>query len=69
LSFSAEFLERIDRQTRRIDRFIGLDSMHDLSLEGPVESAGVDRQSFCLACDTGNDPLQPTGELQRLRLE
>jgi len=38
LSFSEEFLERIDRQTRRIDRFIGLDSMPHLSLAGRVKT-------------------------------
>lgn len=66
MSFSEEFLARIDRQAKRTTRFIGLDSMHDLSLEGLVKIAGVHRHSFCLAGFAGNDSQQPPGELQKL---
>jgi len=52
-----------------IARFIGLDSMHYLSLEGLVKSANMDPDHFCLACYTGNYPMQPPGEIQKLCFE
>jgi amidophosphoribosyltransferase len=48
-----------------IARFIGLDSIHYLSLEGLVRSTGVNQEAFCLACYTGKYPLQPPGEIQK----
>jgi amidophosphoribosyltransferase len=52
-----------------IARFIGLDGLHYLSLSGMVEATGMDPNSFCLACYTGNYPLTPPENLQKLCFE
>ncbi|GAB4333937.1 MAG: amidophosphoribosyltransferase [Desulfobulbaceae bacterium] len=39
--------------------YLGLDSLTYLSLEGMVEATGLDRESFCLACYTGEYPVEP----------
>ncbi len=41
-----------------IARFIGLDSLHYLSIEGLLESV-EDKDSYCLACFDGNYPIPP----------
>ncbi|MDP2839886.1 MAG: amidophosphoribosyltransferase, partial [Syntrophales bacterium] len=43
----------------KIASFIGLDGLHYLSLGGMVEATGMSRESFCLACYTGDYPLPP----------
>jgi amidophosphoribosyltransferase len=52
-----------------IARFIGLDGLHYLSLSGMVEAMGMDPNSFCLACYTGDYPLTPPENLQKLCFE
>ncbi len=52
-----------------IGRFIGLDSLHYLSLEGMVEATGMDADSFCLACYTGHYPLPPPPGFGKFCLE
>ena len=42
-----------------IAAFIGLDSLHYLSLDGMVEAAGIPGENFCLACYNGEYPLPP----------
>jgi amidophosphoribosyltransferase len=42
-----------------IASFIGLDSLHYLSIEGMVEATGIPRENFCLACYSGDYPLTP----------
>jgi amidophosphoribosyltransferase len=42
-----------------IAAFIGLDSLHYLSIEGMVEATGIPRENFCLACYSGDYPLEP----------
>ncbi|NLX18086.1 MAG: amidophosphoribosyltransferase [Desulfobulbus sp.] len=39
--------------------YLGLDSLHYLSLEGMVEATGLTRDHFCLACFTGEYPVEP----------
>lgn len=41
-----------------IKRFIGLDSLGYLSVEGLIEGTGTDGNNFCLACFTGNYPVE-----------
>ena len=39
--------------------YLGLDSLTYLSIEGMIEATGLDSDSFCLACYTGNYPIEP----------
>jgi amidophosphoribosyltransferase len=40
-----------------IERFIGADSLRYLSLEGLLRATGMEGDSFCLACFTGEYPI------------
>jgi amidophosphoribosyltransferase len=42
-----------------IAAYLGLDSLHYLSLEGLVEATGKERKDFCLACFDGIYPVAP----------
>jgi amidophosphoribosyltransferase len=52
-----------------IARFIGLDSLYYLSLKGMVKATNMDSKSFCLACYTGEYPLQKPPDLSKFCLE
>lgn len=39
--------------------YLGLDSLHYLSVEGLVEATGLSRDNFCLACFNGEYPIEP----------
>ncbi len=38
---------------------LGLDSLHYLSIEGLIESTGMPRENFCLACFDNDYPVKP----------
>jgi amidophosphoribosyltransferase len=64
--------ELIAAQREYVDavrRFIGLDGLHYLSLKGMVEATGMDCDSFCLACYTGDYPLPPPADLGKFCFE
>jgi len=42
-----------------IAEYLGLDSLHYLSLEGLVQATGMTADNFCLACFDGNYPIAP----------
>lgn len=42
-----------------IAEYLGLDSLHYLSLDGLVEATGMTKKDFCLACFDGNYPITP----------
>lgn len=42
-----------------IRRFLDLDTLHYLSVEGLVEATGMDHDDFCLACFNGDYPVAP----------
>ncbi len=52
-----------------IARFIGLDSLYYLSLEGMVDATRTDSQGYCLACYSGDYPLPIPAELNKYCLE
>lgn len=56
---SVEQLVAGDRNVEEICRYLGLDSLHYLSLEGLVRATGLGREQFCLACFDGNYPVPP----------
>jgi amidophosphoribosyltransferase len=43
--------------------FIGLDSIHSLSLDGRIRTTGLNKDCFCLACYTGKYPTETPGTI------
>jgi amidophosphoribosyltransferase len=52
-----------------ICRFIGADSLGYLSIEGLIKAVGASRDTFCLACFTGDYPIPVQLEMDKLALE
>ena len=52
-----------------IREFIGADSLGYLSLEGLIKAVGRPKDSFCLACFTGDYPMPVQLEMDKLALE
>ena len=52
-----------------IQRYIGVDSLCYLSMEGMLDATGIPRDHFCLACFDGNYPIKPEGEFSKNCLE
>jgi amidophosphoribosyltransferase len=53
----------------QIRDFIGADSLGYLSIEGLIKAVGLPRQSFCLACFTGEYAMPVQLEMDKLALE
>ena len=47
------------KEVDEIAAYLGLDSLHYLSLEGLVKATGVAKKNFCLACFDGKYPIEP----------
>jgi amidophosphoribosyltransferase len=58
-STRGELIAAEKEDEREIAAFIGLDSLHYLSLEGMVRATGMPRENYCLACYSGSYPLVP----------
>jgi len=56
---SCEELIASGNEVDEIARFLGLDSLHYLSLEGMVEATGLKIDDFCLACFNQKYPVEP----------
>ncbi|KUG28334.1 amidophosphoribosyltransferase [hydrocarbon metagenome] len=58
-------------KVEEIARFIGLDSLHYLSIEGLLASvnSSLDESRFCLACFDGKYPITPCAEGMKMCLE
>lgn len=54
---------------KAIADFIGLDSIHYLSVEGMIRATGLKKDCFCLACFTGHYPIAPPEILDKFCLE
>jgi len=52
-----------------IKKFLGLDTLHYLSLEGLLQAINLDRAGFCLACFTGEYPVSFTDDLHKHCME
>jgi amidophosphoribosyltransferase len=48
---------------------IGADSLGYISIDGLVESVGLPQDIFCLACFTGDYPIEVQLEMDKLALE
>ncbi|MCL0098903.1 amidophosphoribosyltransferase, partial [Dehalococcoidia bacterium] len=57
------------RSIPEICQWIGADSLGYLSLDGLIEAVGLPRESFCLACFTGDYPVPVQLEMDKLALE
>jgi amidophosphoribosyltransferase len=55
--------------SEEIKKFLGLDSIHYLSLEGLLRAINLDTAGFCLACFNGEYPVSFTDELHKHCLE
>jgi len=49
--------------------FLGADSLGYLSLEGLIEAVALPKETFCLACFTGDYPIPVQLEMDKLALE
>jgi amidophosphoribosyltransferase len=49
--------------------YLGLDSLHYLSLEGLVEATGLNKDDFCLACFNAVYPVEPDRNFKKDVLE
>ena len=58
-SSKGELIAAQKGEVDKIAAFIGLDSLHYLSLTGMVEAARIPAEELCLACYTGDYPLPP----------
>jgi len=56
---SSSQLIAAEKSVAEIAKYIGLDSLHYLSLDGLVEATGLKKEDFCLACFDGNYPITP----------
>lgn len=57
------------KTVEEIRDFIGADTLGYLSIEGLLESIGLPREIFCLACFTGEYPIPVQLEMDKLALE
>jgi len=58
-----------NKSVAEIRDFIGADSLGYMSIEGLLKSASMPRDSFCLACFTGDYPMAVQLEMDKLALE
>ena len=56
-------------QVDEIAKFLGLDSLRYLSIEGMVEATGFEKPTFCLACFNGEYPVPPDKNFTKLGME
>jgi amidophosphoribosyltransferase len=56
---SSSQLIACNKTNAEIAQYLGLDSLHYLSLEGLVEATGMSKDNFCLACFNGVYPVEP----------
>ena len=57
------------KSTPEICQFIGADSLGYLSIEGLIKAVALPRDTFCLACFTGDYPIPVQLEMDKLALE
>ena len=68
-SSKGELIAAQEGDVSAIARFIGLESLHYLSVEGMVAATGMPADQFCLSCYTGDYPLIPPENLEKLCFE
>ena len=68
-SSKGELIAAQNENTAEIAEFIGLDSLHYLSLAGMLEATGMPANNFCLACYDGQYPLEPPADMGKFCFE
>lgn len=68
-SSKGELIAAKKENEKAIADFIGLDSIHYLSVEGMVRATGLNKDCFCLACFTGNYPIAPPETIDKFCME
>jgi len=68
-SSKGELIAAQEGDVSAIARFIGLESLHYLSVEGMVAATGMPADQFCLSCYTGDYPIAPPENLEKLCFE
>ncbi|MBU4376322.1 MAG: amidophosphoribosyltransferase [Candidatus Omnitrophica bacterium] len=58
-----------NRSVKEIGEFIGVDSLGYISLEGMLNAMLLPKDSFCVACFTGDYPLKPPAKISKYSLE
>ncbi len=51
------------RTTAEICKFLNADSIGYLSMEGLIDSVGIEENNLCLGCLTGKYPVEIPGEV------
>jgi amidophosphoribosyltransferase len=46
-----------------------LDSLHYLTVDGMVRATGLPKECFCLACYTGDYPIDPPEKIDKFCME
>lgn len=68
-SSKGELIAAQSENTAEIAKFIGLDSLHYLSLKGMLEATDMSPTDFCQACYDGRYPLAPPENIEKLCFE
>lgn len=55
-----------EKSVEQIRNSLGLDSLHYLSIDGLIESTGMPKESFCLACFNNDYPVEPDPHFHKL---
>ncbi|PIP09095.1 MAG: amidophosphoribosyltransferase [Syntrophobacteraceae bacterium CG23_combo_of_CG06-09_8_20_14_all_50_8] len=68
-SHKGELVAAQNEHIEEIAKFIGLDSLHYLSLRGMVKATEMDAENFCLACYDGQYPITPPANMGKFCFE
>jgi amidophosphoribosyltransferase len=64
-SSKGELIAAKKENEKAIAEFIGLNSLHYLTVDGMVRATGIPKESFCLACYTGDYPIIPPEKIDK----
>lgn len=68
-SSKGELIAAKKENEKAIAEFIGLDSLHYLTVDGIVKATGMHKEGFCLACYTGDYPIAPPEKIDKFCME
>jgi len=68
-SSKGELIAAKKENEKAVADFIGLDSIHYLSVEGMIKATGLNKDCFCLACFDGKYPIAPPETIDKFCME
>jgi len=68
-SSKGELIATKKENEKAIAEFIGLNSLHYLTVDGMVKATGMPKECFCLACYTGDYPIIPPEKIDKFCME